>query len=148
MLVSLTDYIERTASRFSLGISFSLGACKFYDNLPYHTSWWKVYYEYLTRPDINPYARVKRAPTGTCENTPPTRGLSADADAPLFPAQSRSTAHSPHSPARCRRHEEDPQVGVKGALTAALTRASPGPRGRGGREAGDLFSSSRRGVGR
>jgi len=38
-------------------------APEFYDNLPYHTSWWKVYYEYLTRPDINPFARVKRAPT-------------------------------------------------------------------------------------
>jgi sphingolipid delta-4 desaturase len=38
-------------------------APEFYDNLPCHTSWWKVYYDYLTRVDINPYARVKRAPT-------------------------------------------------------------------------------------
>merc|ERR1711865_805508 len=32
-------------------------APEFYDNLPYHTSWWKVYYEYLTRPDINPHTQ-------------------------------------------------------------------------------------------
>mmetsp|Transcript_53930 Transcript_53930/g.122917 ORF Transcript_53930/g.122917 Transcript_53930/m.122917 type:complete len:340 (+) Transcript_53930:100-1119(+) len=37
-------------------------APEFYDNIPYHTSWFKVYYDYLTRPEITPYSRVKRFP--------------------------------------------------------------------------------------
>ena len=36
-------------------------APEFYDNIPHHTSWLKVYVDYLTRPDVNPYSRVKRA---------------------------------------------------------------------------------------
>jgi sphingolipid delta-4 desaturase len=37
-------------------------APEFYDNLPYHTSWFKVYYDYITRPDVNPFNRLKRVP--------------------------------------------------------------------------------------
>jgi len=40
-------------------------APEFYDNLPCHTSWLKVYVDYITRPDISPFARVKRAKVGS-----------------------------------------------------------------------------------
>lgn len=33
---------------------------EFYDNLPYHTSWVKVIYKYITDPMIGPYSRIKR----------------------------------------------------------------------------------------
>lgn len=32
----------------------------YYDNLPQHTSWVKVIYDFITNPDIGPYSRVKR----------------------------------------------------------------------------------------
>jgi len=32
----------------------------FYDNLPYHTSWMKVIWDFVFCADIGPYARVKR----------------------------------------------------------------------------------------
>jgi len=32
----------------------------FYDNLPYHTSWMKVIWDFIFCSDIGPYARVKR----------------------------------------------------------------------------------------
>ena len=32
----------------------------FYDNLPYHTSWMKVIWDFIFSPEIGPYARVKR----------------------------------------------------------------------------------------
>jgi len=32
----------------------------FYDNLPYHTSWTKVIWDFIFCADIGPYARVKR----------------------------------------------------------------------------------------
>mmetsp|Transcript_23838 Transcript_23838/g.34857 ORF Transcript_23838/g.34857 Transcript_23838/m.34857 type:complete len:346 (+) Transcript_23838:55-1092(+) len=32
----------------------------FYDNLPYHNSWVKVIYKYITDPNIGPYSRIKR----------------------------------------------------------------------------------------
>ena len=32
----------------------------FYDNLPYHTSWMKVIWDFIFCADIGPYARVKR----------------------------------------------------------------------------------------
>ena len=35
----------------------------FYDNLPYHTSWVKVIWDYIFCADIGPYARVKRRPS-------------------------------------------------------------------------------------
>ena len=35
-------------------------APEFYDNLPYHTSWSKVIYDFITDPAIGPYARIKR----------------------------------------------------------------------------------------
>ena len=35
-------------------------APEYYDNLPYHTSWTKVLYDFITDPDIGPYARIKR----------------------------------------------------------------------------------------
>jgi len=33
---------------------------EFYDNLPYHTSWCKVIWDFITKPEIGPYARIKR----------------------------------------------------------------------------------------
>jgi len=36
-------------------------APEFYDTIPYHTSWCKVIYDYITDPSIGPYARVKRS---------------------------------------------------------------------------------------
>ena len=38
-------------------------AAEYYDNLPYHTSWTKVIWDFITDPRIGPYARVKRAQT-------------------------------------------------------------------------------------
>lgn len=35
-------------------------APEYYDNLPHHTSWVKVLYDYITDPEIGPYSRVKR----------------------------------------------------------------------------------------
>ncbi|XP_066923566.1 sphingolipid delta(4)-desaturase DES1-like [Clytia hemisphaerica] len=35
-------------------------APEYYNNLPYHTSWVKVLYDYVTDPTIGPYARMKR----------------------------------------------------------------------------------------
>lgn len=35
-------------------------AAEYYDNLPYHTSWIKVIWDFITDPRIGPYARVKR----------------------------------------------------------------------------------------
>ena len=35
-------------------------APEFYNNLPYHTSWSKVIYDFITDPTIGPYARIKR----------------------------------------------------------------------------------------
>ncbi|XP_019647335.1 PREDICTED: LOW QUALITY PROTEIN: sphingolipid delta(4)-desaturase DES1-like [Branchiostoma belcheri] len=35
-------------------------APEFYNNLPCHTSWTRVLYDFVTDPDIGPYARVKR----------------------------------------------------------------------------------------
>ena len=35
-------------------------APEFYDTLPYHTSWSKVIYDFITDPAIGPYARIKR----------------------------------------------------------------------------------------
>jgi sphingolipid delta-4 desaturase len=40
-------------------------APEFYDTLPSHTSWLKVYVDYITRPEISPYSRVKREKVGT-----------------------------------------------------------------------------------
>lgn len=36
-------------------------ASEYYDNLPCHTSWVKVIWDFITDPEIGPYARVKRA---------------------------------------------------------------------------------------
>ncbi|CAK1593029.1 unnamed protein product [Parnassius mnemosyne] len=35
-------------------------AAEFYDNLPQHTSWSAVLYDFVMDPDIGPYARIKR----------------------------------------------------------------------------------------
>jgi len=35
-------------------------ASEYYDNLPYHTSWTKVMWDFIIDPSIGPYARVKR----------------------------------------------------------------------------------------
>lgn len=35
-------------------------AAEYYDNLPYHTSWIKVIWDFIIDPRIGPYARVKR----------------------------------------------------------------------------------------
>lgn len=35
-------------------------AAEYYDHLPYHTSWAKVIWDFITDPRIGPYARVKR----------------------------------------------------------------------------------------
>jgi len=40
-------------------------APEFYDHLPYHTSWSKVYMDYIFRTDVNPFNRVKREPVGS-----------------------------------------------------------------------------------
>lgn len=37
-------------------------APEFYDNLPQHDSWFNVFYDYITRPDVNPFNRIKRVP--------------------------------------------------------------------------------------
>ena len=36
-------------------------APEYYDNLHHYESWPKVIYDYIARPDISPYSRVKRA---------------------------------------------------------------------------------------
>ncbi|XP_077989030.1 sphingolipid delta(4)-desaturase DES1-like isoform X2 [Glandiceps talaboti] len=43
-------------------------APEYYDNLPHHDSWSKVIYDFITDPDIGPYARVKRQGKGTASN--------------------------------------------------------------------------------
>lgn len=35
-------------------------APEFYDNLPYHNSWIKVLYDFVTCPELGPYSRVHR----------------------------------------------------------------------------------------
>ena len=37
-------------------------APEYYENLPYHTSWVKVIWKFITDPEIGPYARVRRMP--------------------------------------------------------------------------------------
>lgn len=37
-------------------------APEYYSDLPFHTSWVKVIWDFITDPNIGPYARVKRAP--------------------------------------------------------------------------------------
>ncbi|XP_031827104.1 delta4-sphingolipid-FADS-like protein ifc isoform X2 [Nomia melanderi] len=39
-------------------------APEFYDNLPQHNSWTSVLYDFVTDPDIGPYARIKRKHRG------------------------------------------------------------------------------------
>ncbi|GBP24891.1 Sphingolipid delta(4)-desaturase DES1 [Eumeta japonica] len=39
-------------------------AAEFYDDLPQHTSWSSVLYDFVVDPDIGPYARVKRRHRG------------------------------------------------------------------------------------
>jgi len=38
-------------------------ASDFYDDLPYHTSWTKVIWDFIVCPDVGPNARVKRHDT-------------------------------------------------------------------------------------
>jgi len=37
-------------------------APEFYDNLPFHTSWMQVIYEFITNPNYSLYSRVKKQP--------------------------------------------------------------------------------------
>ncbi|PVD25630.1 hypothetical protein C0Q70_13289 [Pomacea canaliculata] len=37
-------------------------APEYYENLPYHTSWVKVLWDFVLNPDIGPYARIRRHP--------------------------------------------------------------------------------------
>ncbi|XP_023224484.1 sphingolipid delta(4)-desaturase DES1-like isoform X1 [Centruroides sculpturatus] len=39
-------------------------AAEYYDDLPQHNSWVKVLYDFITDPDIGPYARIKRKHKG------------------------------------------------------------------------------------
>ena len=39
-------------------------APEFYDDLPQHDSWARVLYDFVTDPEIGPYARVKRRHRG------------------------------------------------------------------------------------
>lgn len=39
-------------------------APEYYDTLPQHESWVKVIYDFITDPDIGPYARIKRKHAG------------------------------------------------------------------------------------
>ncbi|XP_073965386.1 sphingolipid delta(4)-desaturase DES1-like [Choristoneura fumiferana] len=39
-------------------------AAEFYDDLPQHTSYMTVLYEFVMDPDIGPYARIKRQQQG------------------------------------------------------------------------------------
>ncbi|CAG0880402.1 unnamed protein product [Cyprideis torosa] len=39
-------------------------APEFYDDLPQHDSWVKVIYDFVTDPDVGPYARIKRKTAG------------------------------------------------------------------------------------
>jgi len=43
-------------------------APEFYDNLPHHTSWFRVLYDFVMDPDIGPYARIKRQGKGGSNN--------------------------------------------------------------------------------
>ena len=45
-------------------------APEFYDTLPHHSSWLKVIYDFVFDPEINPYARVKRARKQRANNNP------------------------------------------------------------------------------
>ena len=59
-------------------------APEFYDNLPSHDSWFRVYWDYLFREDVNPFNRVKRekvggvAPASSIGYLNKTSGLKAD----------------------------------------------------------------------
>jgi hypothetical protein len=35
-------------------------APEYYDNLPHHTSWTKVIWDFIMDPSLGPYARIKR----------------------------------------------------------------------------------------
>jgi sphingolipid delta-4 desaturase len=50
---------------FPLASQVKAAAPEFYDHLPYHTSWSKVYLDYIFRTDVNPFNRVKREPAGS-----------------------------------------------------------------------------------
>ncbi|XP_054265804.1 sphingolipid delta(4)-desaturase DES1-like isoform X2 [Macrosteles quadrilineatus] len=39
-------------------------AAEYYDNLPQHHSWTAVLYDFITDPDIGPYARIRRKHRG------------------------------------------------------------------------------------
>lgn len=57
-------------------------AAEFYDPLPYHTSWVKVLYNYITMPTVTGFSRVKRMTTsslGTTSSTPTTTTVASDA---------------------------------------------------------------------
>ena len=42
-------------------------AAEYYNNLPHHTSWVKVLYDFITDPKIGPYARMKRKGRGAAD---------------------------------------------------------------------------------
>lgn len=56
-------------------------AKEYYDDLPQHNSWAKVLYDFITDPDIGPYARVKRKhikerqATRQCNSVPPDQAF-------------------------------------------------------------------------
>lgn len=39
-------------------------ASEFYDNMPQHTSWCRVIYDFIMDPAVGPYARIKRKQKG------------------------------------------------------------------------------------
>lgn len=39
-------------------------AAEFYDDMPQHNSWTRVIYDFITDPDVGPYARIKRKQRG------------------------------------------------------------------------------------
>lgn len=39
-------------------------AAEFYDDMPQHNSWTRVLYDFITDPDVGPYARIKRKQRG------------------------------------------------------------------------------------
>lgn len=50
----------------NVAVSFQVKkiAPEYYDTLPQHESWVKVIYDFITDPDIGPYARIKRKHAG------------------------------------------------------------------------------------
>ena len=57
---NIVSFLQVYYQHFPVFIQLKKMVPEFYDNLPYHTSWCKVIWDFIMKPEIGPYARIKR----------------------------------------------------------------------------------------